>query len=146
MEQRMCRGFLILVCALVLFAAGCGKKQEETTTPYAAMLTKEMGLADWSKDAETLERLIRGLDPWPGVYSYLDGKMLKLWKAEVLPEDEGCAAPGTILSVKNGLAVQTGKGALLITELQPEGKKRMAADAWLRGARVSPGDCFRNER
>ena len=70
-------------------------KQEETTTPYAAMLTKEMGLTDWSKDAETLERLIRGLDPWPGVYSYLE---------------------------------------------------RMAADAWLRGARVSPGDCFRNER
>ncbi|MBO6106690.1 MAG: methionyl-tRNA formyltransferase [Stomatobaculum sp.] len=121
-------------------------KQEETTTPYAAMLTKEMGLADWSKDAETLERLIRGLDPWPGVYSYLDGKMLKLWKAEILPEGGSDAAPGTILSVKNGLAVQTGKGALRITELQPEGKKRMAADAWLRGARVSPGDCFRNER
>ena len=121
-------------------------KQEETTTPYAAMLTKEMGLADWSKDAETLERLIRGLDPWPGVYSYLDGKMLKLWKAEVLPEGGSDAAPGTILSVKNGLAVQTGKGALLVTELQPEGKKRMAADAWLRGAHVSPGDCFRGER
>ena len=121
-------------------------KQEETTTPYAAMLTKEMGLADWSKDAETLERLIRGLDPWPGVYSYLDGKMLKLWKAEVLPEGGSDAAPGTILSVKNGLAVQTGKGALRITELQPEGKKRMAADAWLRGARVSPGDCFHSER
>ena len=97
-------------------------KQEETTTPYAAMLTKEMGLADWSKDAETLERLIRGLDPWPGVYSYLDGKMLKLWKAEVLPEGGSDAAPGTILSVKNGLAVQTGKGAL---RMKKQGKDNL---------------------
>ena len=120
--------------------------QGETATPYAAMLTKEDGLADWTKDAETLERLIRGLDPWPGVYSFLDGKMLKLWKAEVLPGSGGEAAPGAVLSVKHGLDVQTGKGVLRITELQPEGKKRMAADAWLRGAHVSPGDCFRGER
>ena len=114
-------------------------KQGETTTEYAKMLKKEMGQIDWSKDARQIERLIRGLNPWPSAYTYLDGKTLKIWQAEVCEMNEE-AAPGTILAVtQEVLLVQTGKGVLAIKELQLEGKKRMDTGAFLRGYTVEEG-------
>lgn len=59
------------------------EKQGESPTAYAKMLKKEMGLIDWTKSAEELERLVRGLNPWPSAYSHLNGKTLKIWQAEV---------------------------------------------------------------
>jgi len=135
-------------------------KQGETTTAYAAMLTKEDGNADWTKSADALERLVRGLSPWPGVYSFLGGKMLKVWKTRVADDAEreeaekafaaasgtDAAAPGTVLKADGALFVKTGDGVLALTEVQPEGKKRMEAAAWLRGAHVKPGMVFSGER
>ena len=122
------------------------KKQGETTTVYAKMLRKEMGNLDFSRDAESLLRLIRGLDPWPGTFSYLHGKLLKIKKAV----DGGAASgavPGEILAAdERGIFVQTGEGALCVTELQPEGKKVMRAADWLRGAKVQNGECFQRAR
>ena len=118
------------------------EKQGETTTAYAKMLRKEMGNLDFSQDAAYILRLIRGLDPWPGTFSYLKGKMIKIRKAEHGGDSAG-HKPGEVLAAdERGLLVQTGDGALRITELQPEGKKPMAASAWLRGTSVCAGDCF----
>ena len=115
------------------------EKQEESPTAYAKMLKKEMGLIDWTKSAEELERLVRGLNPWPSAYSHLNGKTLKIWQAEVEERDSE-NEPGTVVCVsKDGFGVQTGKGTLKIRELQLEGKKRMDAGAFLRGYQMEEG-------
>ena len=121
------------------------KAQGDTDTAYARMFTKEDGLIDWSQPADNIERLIRGLDPWPGTYTYLNGKLLKIWKAEV-SDMTSSEKPGTVIkeSTKD-LPVATGRGVLLIKELQPEGKKRMSTDAFLRGCRVESGTVFGKE-
>ena len=128
-------------------------KQGEMTTPYAAMLTKEDGNVDWNKSAAEIGRLVRGLDPWPGAYSFLDGKMIRLRKTAEAPEESAAAlqgseapAPGTLIPQGGKLYVMTGSGIMEIRELQPEGKKPMPAYAWLRGARLAEGSCFARTR
>lgn len=115
------------------------KQSKESPTAYAKMLTKDMGAIDWKKDAVSVERLIRGLNPWPSAYTHIHGKTLKIWRAEVTDGDE-TKAPGTVLSGGKGeLLIQTGKDALKITELQLEGKKRMDTAAFLRGYTIEEG-------
>ena len=106
--------------------------QDDAQSSYAPMLTKELGRIDWSKPADELERLVRGLNSWPSAYTRLHGKTLKIWDADVVSASGG--EPGKVLQAdKNGLVIQAGEGALRIVSLQPEGKKRMEADAFLRG-------------
>lgn len=118
------------------------KQPEESPTDYAAMLTKKDGLVDWSRPAAELECLIRGLNPWPSAYTKYRGKTLKLWAAKVEAQGQTEAVlPGMAAEVtKTALKIQTGDGLLSITELQPEGKKRMAVDAFLRGYPVETGE------
>ena len=115
------------------------EKQGETTTEYAKMITKDLGKIDFSKSAVEIERLIRGFNPWPSAYTKLGNKTLKIWAADVLDEEyEG--AFGEIIKVsKNEILVKCGKGALSLKEIQLEGKKRMAADAFLRGYQLESG-------
>ena len=115
------------------------EKQGETPTKYARMLDKELGKIDWTKDAASIERLVRGLNPWPSAYTSWEGKTMKIWSAEVV--DRECKAPcGTVAEVtKTDFSVQTGQGLLKVTELQIPGKKRMAADAFLRGYKMETG-------
>ena len=113
--------------------------QGEMTTPYAKQLTKEMGRLDFSWNAEKLERYVRGLNPWPGTYTFRDGQMLKIWAAEVC-DGSYEAMPGTVVAVdKNSFSVQTGSGVLRVTEVQPQGKRRMSAEEYLRGYRLEQG-------
>lgn len=115
------------------------EKQGESPTPYAKMLTKEMGDLDWNKEAVLLEQLIRGLNPWPSAYTHLNGKTLKIWSTQVEERDTE-EKPGTVVEVnKKELKVQTGKGILSLKEVQIEGKKRMEIDAFLRGNTVKEG-------
>ena len=119
------------------------KQDDSQTGEYARMLDKALGKVDFSMPAEEIERLIRGLNPWPSAYTFYHGKTMKLWKAKVVSADAdgGAAAPGEILSVdKKGFTVQTGDGALRILELQMEGKKRMDAGAFLRGCSMAAGE------
>lgn len=119
------------------------KQPEESTTPYARMIDKKMGAIDWEKPAKEIEQLIRGLNPWPSAYTRLQGKTLKIWKAEVLLEHSQ-EAPGQITEVtKDSIVVQTGQGRLKILELQLEGKKRMDAASFLRGYALKEGESFR---
>ena len=116
------------------------KQPEESTTPYAAMISKKMGEMDWKKSAAELERLIRGLNPWPSAFSHLNGKTLKIWEASVEEENGEKKAPGTVLQADaKGFRIQTGEGILKIDTLQLEGKKRMDAQAFLRGYTVEAG-------
>ena len=116
------------------------KQPSESTTAYAAMLTKKMGEIDWTKSAVQIERLVRGLNPWPSAYTHLGQKTLKIWRAVVYPLSEQKKEPGTVILMdKKHFGVQTGDGMLEILELQLEGKKRMDADAFLRGYQLENG-------
>lgn len=114
--------------------------QGETTTSYAKMLDKQLGNIDWSKRAVEIERLIRGLSPWPSAYTDWSGKVMKVWDAKVVNcVSEGI--PGTIVKVeKDAFYVQTGEGLLEVLELQIPGKKRMDAGAFLRGYQIKEGE------
>ena len=114
--------------------------QGETTTSYAKMLDKQLGNIDWSKSAVEIERLIRGLSPWPSAYTNWNDKVMKIWDAVCVAFD-GEADSGVIVKVtKDSFFVQTGEGALEIRELQIPGKKRMDAGAFLRGYQVKEGE------
>ena len=115
------------------------RKQGESPTKYARMLDKELGRIDWSRDAASIERLIRGLSPWPSAYTLWEGKTMKIWAAEVLDGDSALPCGAVADVTKTGFSVQTGSGLLRILELQIPGKKRMSADAFLRGYRMEPG-------
>ena len=132
----------LLIETLVKIEAGDihpEKQDDSQAGEYARTLDKALGNVDFTKSAIVLERLIRGLNPWPSAYTFYNGKTMKLWKAEVVPG--GDMQPGQILSVdKQSFTVQTGEGALRILELQMEGKKRMDAGAFLRGCSVAVGE------
>ena len=122
------------------------KQPEESPTPYAAMITKQMGLLDFTKSAETLERLVRGMNPWPSAYTFVNGKTLKVWKSNVSQEISD-AQPGTvILTDKAGIHVACKEGVLLLTEVQLEGKKRMDAETFLRGYHMEQGTVFTDHK
>ena len=116
------------------------EKQGESPTAYASMLDKKMGNIDWNKSAVVIERLVRGLNPWPSAYTHLDGKTLKIWACDVLPQSASKGESGEILEVtKDAIYVQTGDGILVLREIQLAGKARMDAGAFLRGYKVVPG-------
>lgn len=115
------------------------EKQEDSPTEYARMLDKKLGDIDWTKDAASIERLIRGLNPWPSAYTKWNSKIMKIWDADVL-EGQTDQMPGTIVKVeKDGFCVQTGTGLIKVLSLQIPGKKRMDAGAFLRGYPMEEG-------
>jgi methionyl-tRNA formyltransferase len=120
--------------------------QGESTTEYARMLDKKLGDIDWSKSAVSIERLIRGLNPWPSAYTDWNGKVMKIWEAKVCEGDSG-ALPGTVTAVeKDGFLVQTGEGMLKVLALQIPGKKRMDAGAFLRGYQIEVDTILKNSQ
>lgn len=135
-------------------------KQDDSKSSYAKMLSKDMGLLDFNKSAEELERFIRGLNPWPSAYTKLNNKLLKIYRADVVCEKDiagledglyggaedgsskgdGKGTAGSIVAVdKKSFTIRCGNGGLKVTELQLEGKKRMAASAFLLGYNISVG-------
>lgn len=120
--------------------------EEEST--YAPKLEKTMGNIDWTMDADRIERLVRGLNSWPGTFTKIHGKTVKIWNCDVvcqeaLTESQAAAEPGTvIISEKDQLIVKAGNGALSLRMLQPEGKKNMTVDAYLRGYPIAQGELF----
>lgn len=144
-------GAALLVDTLEALEAGTITQtpQGQEGSSYVKMLGKSFGLLDFEKDAEVLERLIRGLNPWPSAYAYFGGKMLKIWDADVCGENDipagdleqfsDCAC-GTIVYVgKNAFYVKCGRNYLKVNEVQLEGKKRMASTAFLHGNEVKAG-------
>ncbi|OLE62723.1 MAG: methionyl-tRNA formyltransferase [Deltaproteobacteria bacterium 13_1_20CM_2_69_21] len=108
--------------------------QDHEKATLAPLLSREDGRVDWSRTAAELDARRRGFTPWPGAWTTVDGAVLKIQSAKPVA---GSAAPGELLQ---GTTVACGEGtAWELLEVQPEGKKRMPAPAWLQGARLKPG-------
>ncbi len=122
--------------------------QDNAKSCYAHMLDKKLGNINFNKSALELERFIRGLNPWPGCYTFWQGKQLKIWKSLVNSQKEkGTHAPGTILwAGPDQIGVQTGNGILEILEVQLEGKKRMSVAAFLLGTPLKAGEHFTTKK
>lgn len=114
--------------------------QDHEKATYVKKISKSMGDIDWTMDAVSIERLVRGLNPWPSAFTRWNGKMLKIWEAKVLPDPDVKLPCGSVISASDeGLKIQTGAGVLCVTSLQLEGKKRMDTAAFLRGYQVAAG-------
>jgi len=116
------------------------KKQNDAESCYAKMLSKAQGQIDWTADAAVIERLVRGLNPWPSAYTTLGGKNLKIWEAALIDKAaEG--EPGTVSAVtKDMVCVNTGCRQLALLSVQLEGKKRVSVKDFLLGYRIQKGD------
>ncbi len=113
--------------------------QDETRATHAKMLKKEMGLIDWTKSADKIERLVRAFTPWPGGYTYLNGKILKIKKCRVCDDVPG-GEPGQIIGItKDEIKVKCESGTLILDTVQPEGKKEMTVHDFLLGNRPGEG-------
>ena len=121
------------------------KQDDSQAGEYARMLEKELGHIDFNQPAVVIERLIRGLNPWPSAYTYIDGKTLKIWEAEVLDRNYGCEYGEVAEVTRNCLIIQTGIGALSVKSVQLQGKKRMDIAAFLNGYTIEKGTRFDNE-
>lgn len=109
------------------------EKQDDSQSNYAKMMQKSLGCIDWTKDAVSIERLVRGLNSWPSAYTYCGEKSVKIWNCDVI-EGTSDETPGTIVNVtKDAIDVATGNGLIRILELQLEGKKRMDTKSFLLG-------------
>lgn len=135
-------GTELLLEALPLIEAGTAPRvpQDHARATFAPMLKKEDELIDWSLSARQVHDRIRGMDPFPGAYTLREGKRLKLWKSRLATLPKLDAAPGSVVAVaKEGVWVACGDQALLLTEVQPEGKSRMDAGAYARGYQIKKG-------
>jgi methionyl-tRNA formyltransferase len=121
--------------------------QPEWGASYAPILSKEDGRIAWNRPADQIHRLVRAVSPWPGAYTFLGGKRLRVHRLRPLhlcrvpdPLDpEKPAAPGTIVPAAGGIGIACAPGLALLCEVQSEGKKRQEALEWLRGNRAEPG-------
>ena len=112
-------------------------KQGESPTAYAKMLTKAMGLIDFTRPAKELDCFVRGMNPWPSAYTLLSGKTLKLWKVRAV---EGSGKAGSVIDIgKESFTIACGEGAIEVLEVQLEGKKRMSAGDFLKGITLNIG-------
>jgi methionyl-tRNA formyltransferase len=114
--------------------------QDDSQASHAAMLSKADGAVDWSREARLVSAHMRGVDPWPGAFSELEGERIKLFSPVVT---EGSGEPGAIIGVgKGGIEIACGQGAVRVREVQAPGKKRMSAADFARGRRLEPGPRF----
>lgn len=147
-DKLMLLGGEAIVEALALLETGGlePEKQDDALSCHAKLITKEMGNIDFQKSANEINRLIRGLNPWPSAYTFYKGKQLKVWEAKV-ENEETTAEPGTVTEVtKTAIKVACKEGVLSILSLQLEGKKRMSTHDFLLGVKVQPGEKFTREK
>jgi methionyl-tRNA formyltransferase len=122
--------------------------QNESEATLAPILKKEDGLLDWDQSAKTIANRIRGLSPWPGAYTFVEGERWGIWKVQVeehaenstLSSKDNSSVPGTIMGVtKHAILLQTGHGVLHLLEIQPANKKRMAVADYVAGHHIKVG-------
>lgn len=138
-------GAALLVKTLNMLKEGTAVREKQDDSlkgQYAKMLDKHMGAIDFNEPAEKIERLIRGLNPWPSAYTKLNGKTCKFWLADVDSSDYDGVCGEVVRVTKNDFVIKTGQGGLIVKELQLEGKKRMDAGAFMRGVSIKEGVIF----
>jgi methionyl-tRNA formyltransferase len=135
-------GALALVEALALFSGGAAtpRRQDDREATYAPKITREMAHIRWDEPASRIARLVRALDPRPGAWTTHDGRVLKLFGPRPADEWETDEVPGEIVETDPAFVVAAGDGnALQFLDVQPEGRQRMAAGAWVRGRGAAKG-------
>ena len=143
-DGLMAMGADVLLQTLTQLSDGTLQRTPQTgESNYAPMLTKETGHIDWRQGAQQVHNLVRGLDSWPGAYTYLGAEKYKIWRTQLTTQST-TAAPGTLLAAdkQQGLLVATGDGVLRVLELQAPGKKRMAVADYLNGHGFVLPACF----
>ncbi len=142
LEKLSSLGARLITEILPLIAEGSivPHAQDDSKATFAPLLKKEDGFIDWKLPATEIHNRVRGMTPWPGAYTYLDGKMIKILEAEATT---GKGDPGVLVEIDKGsLAAGTGFGLLRIVALQPEGKKPMMAGDFLHGHHGLAGKKF----
>lgn len=134
-------GGRLLIDTIARLQAGtvARQPQDNSRVSMAPLLKKEDGLIDWTHSATEIERRLRGMTPWPGLYTFAGQERWTIWRA--VPVDSLAAAPPGIVTgvTKEGIAVATGKGVLLITEIQPANGRRMAVGQYVAGHPIASG-------
>ncbi|MFW5981917.1 MAG: methionyl-tRNA formyltransferase [Halanaerobiaceae bacterium] len=135
----------LLVKTLINIEKGIAprEKQDDSQATHTSKIDKSTGKIDWSKSSEEIYNLVRGVNPWPGAYTYYQGDLLKIWQVEISEErvNEDIEA-GTIIKsdLENGIIVKSGDACIKITELQISGRKRMAVEKFLHGSNIEIGE------
>ena len=112
----------------------------------APLLKKTDGRIDWRWPASQVDRLIRGMNPWPGAFAERAGRVVKVHKAKPLTLEPDSASPGQVIATESeGILVACGEGVLMITELQESGRKRVSGRAFVAGRGIEQGDSFSSE-
>lgn len=116
--------------------------QEDNASTYAPMMSKELGLIDWNKTAREIHNLVRGTDPWPGAYTFIEGGRMRVWKTSLVPEAaDSSRSNGEILKVDDeGILVKCSDENLLIREVQFDSSKRMSVRDYIRGHQINTGE------
>jgi methionyl-tRNA formyltransferase len=135
-----------LVEALLLLEAGMIEEREQDEAPatYALKLNRAGARIDWDRQSISVSNFVRGMDAIPGAWSELEGQPVKLYRPTARPEVIPEARPGTIVEAdrNEGLLVATGEGAVRFQEVQPPGKRRIDAGAWILGRGATAGQRF----
>lgn len=129
-------GAALLVETLQRLESIVPEKQDPAQATYAPLIKKEDGLIDWRRPAQAIHNRVRGFQPWPGAYTRFRGQQLHVWKSRVAADAPG--TPGGLLL--RPLRAVCGAGTLELLEVQLEGRKRISADAFANGQRISAGD------
>lgn len=118
--------------------------QDDSEATFAYKIDKSLGEIDWNQPAEDVHNLIRGVNPWPGAYSYLEGKRVKIWQSCLTELEDTEMKPGTIVKANHndGILVQTADGILAIEKLQLPGAKRLTAEDFLNGHQLKEKSSF----
>ncbi|MDN7241295.1 methionyl-tRNA formyltransferase [Planococcus sp. N028] len=116
--------------------------QDEELVTYARNISREQEQIDWTRSATAIYNQVRGLHPWPVAYTTFNEANMKIWWAEEISSRKS-GKPGEVIELtEDSIVVQTGDGVLAIKDLQPAGKKRMAAKDYLKGPKIQAGDLF----
>lgn len=138
-------GLLLETLAAITRGEAPRTPQDESRASYALKLTNADGAIPWSRDAGAIHDLVRGMNPWPGAYTWYEGVLLKVWKAQPVSggSEPAWSQPGEVLAVdRDGILVATGRGRLRLLEVQPEGGRRMSGADFSRGRRLEAGTSF----
>lgn len=114
------------------------EKQNDAEATYCGLLSKEMGMINFNKSAAEIKNLARAANPWPGAFTKIGGRAVKVWRAEIA--DTAPGVPGEILDIADGIKIKTADAAIILTEVQQEGKKRMNARDFVRGFKINIGE------
>lgn len=119
--------------------------QKDELSSYAPMMTKELGKIDWSKSAQVIHNLVRGTDPWPGAFTYLNSDRMRVWRTSLTAEKADSHGNGEILQVNpEGILVKCGDGCIMVKEVQFDSSKRMSVADYIKGHKINVGDRLGN--